>query len=93
LRAPRRRRILALGGGVEFVFGRLAFGERVPAAHDRRDGRDPILGATYVGAVYVWGGEDKRYRLLFADDLSKATLVATNGHGSLDAKCHRIIQD
>lgn len=51
---------------------------------------DTILGATYVGDVYVWGGEDKRYKLLFADDLSKATLVATNGHGSVDAKCHRI---
>jgi hypothetical protein len=37
---------------------------------------DTILGATYVGAVYVWGGEDKRYKLLYADDLSKATLVA-----------------
>lgn len=51
---------------------------------------DTILGATYVGAVYVWGGEDKRYKLLFADDLSKVTLVATNGHGSVDARCYRI---
>src|ERR1700730_13061385 len=51
---------------------------------------DTILGATYVGAVYVWGGEDKRYRLLFADDLSKATFVAANGHGSSEVKCHRI---
>jgi hypothetical protein len=51
---------------------------------------DTILGATYVGDVYVWGGEDKRYKLLFADDLSKVTLEATNGHGSVDAQCHRI---
>jgi hypothetical protein len=51
---------------------------------------DTILGATYVGAIYVWGGEDKRYRLLFAEDLSKATFVATNGHGSSELKCHRI---
>jgi hypothetical protein len=51
---------------------------------------DTILGATYVGAVHVWGGEDKRYKLLFADDLSKVTLEAANGHGSVDAKCHRI---
>ncbi|MGY3441122.1 hypothetical protein [Bradyrhizobium sp. USDA 4473] len=51
---------------------------------------DTILGATYVGTVYVWGGEDKRYRLLFADDLSKVTMEATNGHGSVFAACHRI---
>lgn len=51
---------------------------------------DTILGETYVGSVRVWGGEDKRYRLLFADDLSKVSLIATNGHGSTDAKCHRI---
>jgi hypothetical protein len=51
---------------------------------------DTILGATYVGAVYVWGGEDKRYKLLFAGDLAKVTLVATNGHSSVDAKCHRV---
>ena len=51
---------------------------------------DTILGATYVGAVHVWGGEDKRYKLMFADDLSKVTMVATNGHGSIDAKCRRI---
>jgi hypothetical protein len=51
---------------------------------------DTILAETYVGAVYIWGGEDKRYKLLFADDLSKVTLVATNGRGSVDAKCHRI---
>ena len=51
---------------------------------------DTILGATYVGTVYVWGGEDKRYELLFADDFSKVTMIATNGHGSVDAKCHRI---
>lgn len=51
---------------------------------------DTILGATYVGAIYVWGGEDRRYRLLFADDLSKVTLEATNGHGSTEAKCHHI---
>jgi hypothetical protein len=29
---------------------------------------DTILGATYVGAIHVWGGEDKRYTLLFSDD-------------------------
>jgi hypothetical protein len=51
---------------------------------------DTILGATYVGAVYVWGGEDKRYKLLFADDLSSVTMEATNGHGSIQEKCHRI---
>jgi hypothetical protein len=51
---------------------------------------DTILGATYVGTVYVWGGEDKRYELLFADDLSKVTMIATNGHGTIEAKCHRI---
>jgi hypothetical protein len=40
------------------------------------DGRfvaDTILGAAYVGAIHVWGGEDKRYTLLFSDDLSHAT--------------------
>src|ERR1700690_1329312 len=40
LRTPRRRRILSLGGGVEFVFERLKFGERLPATHDQRNGRD-----------------------------------------------------
>jgi hypothetical protein len=48
---------------------------------------DTILGATYVGAIYVWGGEDKRYTLLFSDDFSTATLAATSG-GSVQAKCH-----
>ena len=48
---------------------------------------DTILGATYVGAIYVWGGEDKRYTLLFSDDLSTATFAATSG-GSTHAKCH-----
>ncbi len=48
---------------------------------------DTILGATYVGAIYVWGGEDKRYTLLFSDDLSTATLASTSG-GSVQAKCH-----
>jgi hypothetical protein len=48
---------------------------------------DTILGATYVGAIYVWGGEDKRYTLLFSDDLSTATLATTSG-GSVQAKCH-----
>jgi hypothetical protein len=51
---------------------------------------DTILGATYVGSVRVWGGEDKRYKLLFSDDLSRATMVATNGNGSVDVKCHRV---
>ena len=51
---------------------------------------DTILGATYVGTVPVWGGEDKRYKLLFADNLSSVTMEATNGHGSIQAKCHRI---
>jgi hypothetical protein len=51
---------------------------------------DTILGATYVGSIYVWGGEDKRYELLFADDLSKVTLIATNGHGTTGARYHRI---
>src|SRR5580704_9185066 len=48
---------------------------------------DTILGATYVGAIYVWGGEDKRYTLLFNEDLSIATLAAASG-GSTQAKCH-----
>lgn len=48
---------------------------------------DTILGATYVGATYVWGGEDKRYTLLFSEDLSTATLAAASG-GSVQAKCH-----
>jgi hypothetical protein len=48
---------------------------------------DTILGATYVGAIYVWGGEDKRYTLLFSDDFSTATLASTSG-GSVQAKCH-----
>jgi hypothetical protein len=54
------------------------------------DGRfvaDTILGATYVGATYVWGGEDKRYTLLFSEDLSTATFAATSG-GSTHTKCH-----
>lgn len=51
---------------------------------------DTILGATYVGDVYVWGGDDKRYKLIFADNLSKVTLMATNGHGSVEAKCRRV---
>jgi hypothetical protein len=48
---------------------------------------DTILGATYLGAIRVWGGEDKRYTLLFSEDLSHATLAATSG-GSTDAKCY-----
>jgi hypothetical protein len=32
---------------------------------------DTILGATYVGPIFVWGGQDKRYELLFADDSPK----------------------
>jgi hypothetical protein len=52
---------------------------------------DTILGATYVGATYVWGGEDKRYTLLFSDDLSTATLASTSG-GSVQAKCNRAPQ-
>jgi hypothetical protein len=52
---------------------------------------DTILGATYVGAIHVWGGEDKRYTLLFSDDLSTATLAAASG-GSTQAKCHRAPQ-
>jgi hypothetical protein len=54
------------------------------------DGRfvaDTILGATYVGVIYVWGGEDKRYTLLFSDDLSHATFAAASG-GATHAKCH-----
>jgi hypothetical protein len=51
---------------------------------------DTILGATYVGPIFVWGGQDKRYVLLFADDFSKVTMIATNGHGTIEAKCHRI---
>ncbi|MBS0245483.1 MAG: hypothetical protein JSR61_02605 [Proteobacteria bacterium] len=51
---------------------------------------DTILGATYVGNVYVWGGDDKRYKLIFSSDLSKVTLLATNGHGSIEGKCHRM---
>jgi hypothetical protein len=56
------------------------------------DGRfvaDTILGATYVGAIYVWGGDDKRYTLLFSDDLSIATFAATSG-GSTQARCHPV---
>lgn len=30
---------------------------------------DTVLEETYVGAVYVWSGDDKRYKLIFADDL------------------------
>jgi len=30
---------------------------------------DTVLGAIYVGTVHVWGGEDKRYKLLLSDDL------------------------
>lgn len=51
---------------------------------------DTILGATYVGGIRVWGGEDTRYRLVFAEDLSKVTMTATSGGGSIDAKCRKI---
>lgn len=50
---------------------------------------DTILGATYVGDTYVWGGDDKRYTLRFSDDLSGVTLTAANG-GSAHAKCHSV---
>jgi hypothetical protein len=50
---------------------------------------DTILGATYLGAIRVWGGEDKRYTLLFGEDLSHATLAAASG-GSTDAKCYPV---
>jgi hypothetical protein len=49
---------------------------------------DTILGATYVGAIRVWGGEDKRYTMLFSDDLSNATMTATSDGGAIHAKCH-----
>lgn len=49
---------------------------------------DTILGATYVGTVRVWGGEDKRYTLTFSEDLSKVTMAATSG-GSIQAECHK----
>jgi hypothetical protein len=44
-------------------------------------------GAAYVGAIHVWGREDKRYTLLFSDDLSHATLAAASG-GAAHAKCY-----
>ena len=50
---------------------------------------DTILGGTYLGAIRVWGGEDKRYTLLFSEDLSHATLAAASG-GSTDAKCYPV---
>lgn len=63
---------------------------RIGVMVDGRFVADTILGATYVGTIFVWGGQDKRYELLFADDLSRVTMIATNGHGTTDAQCHRI---